>query len=145
MTWRLVTVGKPALGYARAGCEEYLARIGHFARVERVVVKAADPARESDAMLDRSEGCWRVVLDGLGRALTSRQLAEKVEMWTQSSRPTALLIGGANGHDASLRDDADFVWSLGPLTLQHELALVVAVEQIYRAHTIIAGHPYHRE
>jgi len=57
----------------------------------------------------------------------------------------AFILGGANGHDQSLLERADFLWSLGPLTLQHELALVVTLEQLYRARTILAGHPYHRD
>ena len=53
--------------------------------------------------------------------------------------------GTLAGHDRTLLQAADFLWSLSPLTLQHELALVVALEQLYRAHTILAGHPYHRD
>jgi 23S rRNA (pseudouridine1915-N3)-methyltransferase len=57
----------------------------------------------------------------------------------------ALLIGGADGHADELKNAADWTWSLGKLTLQHELALVVLLEQIYRAFTIKAGQPYHRD
>jgi 23S rRNA (pseudouridine1915-N3)-methyltransferase len=57
----------------------------------------------------------------------------------------AIIVGGSDGHSQPLLDAADFLWSLGPLTLQHELALVVALEQLYRAHTILTGHPYHRD
>jgi 23S rRNA (pseudouridine1915-N3)-methyltransferase len=85
------------------------------------------------------------VLHERGTAPTSRELAAKVDQWRQSGRRIAVIIGGADGHDPSLLDAADFLWSLGPLTLQHELALVVALEQLYRAHTILAGHPYHRD
>jgi 23S rRNA (pseudouridine1915-N3)-methyltransferase len=86
-----------------------------------------------------------VVLHERGTALTSRELAAKVDQWRQAARPVAVLLGGADGHDKPLIEAADFLWSLGPLTLQHELALVVALEQIYRAYTILAGHPYHRD
>ena len=145
MKWLLLTVGKPALAYAKAGRDEYLARIEHHADIRHVSVKSSDPKRESAELLDRSEGYYRVVLDEHGRQLTSRQLAGLVGKWREAARPIAVIVGGAGGHDDTLIRAADLVWSLGPPTLQHELALVVALEQIYRAHTILAGHPYHRD
>jgi 23S rRNA (pseudouridine1915-N3)-methyltransferase len=145
MKWLLLTVGKPALPYAKAGRDEYLGRLGKFAPLEQIVIKATDRARESADLLARSEDCCRVVLHEHGTALTSREFAGKVDEWRLSARRVALIIGGADGHDQSLLDAADFLWSLGPLTLQHELALVVALEQLYRAHTILSGHPYHRD
>jgi 23S rRNA (pseudouridine1915-N3)-methyltransferase len=144
MKWLLLTVGKPALAYAKAGRDEYLARLTKFAPIEHITVKASDKTRESADLLARSEGYFRVVLHEHGTPLTSRQLATKRDQWQQAARPVAVIIGGADGHDQSLLDQADFRWSLGPLTLQHELALVVVLEQLYRAHTILVGHPYHR-
>ena len=145
MKWLLLTVGKPALAYARAGRDEYLARLNKIAPLELITVKAGDQARESAELLSRSEGCFRVVLDENGQSLTSRALAAKFEQWQTNARDVAFLIGGANGHTRELIDAADFLCSLSALTLQHELALVVALEQIYRARTILAGHPYHRD
>ena len=145
MKWLLLTVGKPALAYAKAGRDEYLTRLGKFAPVEHAAIKASDRARESADLFARSENCFRVVLHEHGQQLTSRQLAAKLDQWRQAARPVAVIIGGADGHDQPLLDAADFLWSLGPLTLQHELALVVALEQLYRAHTILSGHPYHRD
>ena len=144
MKWLLLTVGKPALAYAKAGREEYLGRLAKFAPVEHLTVKTSDQTSESADLLIRSEGCFRVVLDQRGHSLTSREFSTKIGQWQQAARNVAFLIGGADGHDQSLLDQADFPWSLGPLTLQHELALVVALEQLYRARTILAGHPYHR-
>ena len=66
--------------------------------------------------------------------------------WENRSIPKcALLVGGADGWDEAMRKKADLLWSLGSLTLQHEMALLVALEQIYRACTIKAGTPYHRD
>jgi 23S rRNA (pseudouridine1915-N3)-methyltransferase len=141
----LLTLGKPALAYAKAGRDEYLARLAKFAPLEQITIKATDRARESTDLLARSKDCFRVVLHERGTALTSRELAAKVDEWRLSARRVALIIGGADGHDQPLLDAADFLWSLGPLTLQHELALVVALEQLYRANTILTGHPYHRD
>jgi 23S rRNA (pseudouridine1915-N3)-methyltransferase len=145
MKFLLLTVGKSALPYAKAGRDEYLERLAHFAPVAKVTVKASNSARESASLLEHSEGCLRIVLHEHGQQLTSRELAAKVDQWRQSARRVAVIIGGADGHDKTLLDQADFLWSLSPLTIQHELALVVALEQLYRAHTILAGHPYHRD
>jgi 23S rRNA (pseudouridine1915-N3)-methyltransferase len=145
MKWLLFTVGKPALPYAKAGRDEYFERLTKFAPVEHIAIKATDRVRESADLLARSEGCFRIVLHERGTALTSRALAAKVDEWRVNSRRVAVILGGADGHDQPLLDAADFLWSLGPLTLQHELALVVALEQLYRAHTILTGHPYHRD
>jgi 23S rRNA (pseudouridine1915-N3)-methyltransferase len=145
MKWLLLTVGKSALPYAKDGRDEYLTRLAKFTRIGKITVKPSNPVRESADLLAASEGYFRVVLHERGTALTSRDLAGKVDEWRQAARPVAILLGGADGHDRRLIEAADFLWSLGPLTLQHELALVVALEQIYRAHTILAGHPYHRD
>ena len=145
MKWLLLTVGKPALAYAKAGRDEYLTRLAKFAPIEQATIKASDRARESAELLARSDGRFRIVLHEHGQQLTSRQLAAKVDQWQQAARPIAVILGGADGHDEPLLEAADFLWSLGPLTLQHELALVVALEQLYRAHTILARHPYHRD
>ena len=145
MKWLLLTVGKPALPYAKAGRDEYFERLTKFAPVEPIAIKATDRVRESADLLARSEGCFRIVLHERGTALTSRALAAKVDEWRLNSRRVAVILGGADGHDKPLLNAADFLWSLGPLTLQHELALVVALEQLYRAHTILTGHPYHRD
>ncbi|MBJ7259817.1 MAG: 23S rRNA (pseudouridine(1915)-N(3))-methyltransferase RlmH [Chthoniobacterales bacterium] len=145
MKYLILTVGKSALPYAKGGRDEYLARIARFATVGKVTVKASDPAREGAGLLELSAGYFRVVLHERGTALTSRQFAANVDQWRQAARPIAIMVGGADGHDKHLLGAADFLWSLGPLTLPHELALVVALEQLYRAHTILAGHPYHRD
>ena len=145
MRWHILAIGKPKLEYARLGMEEYVARLKPFVPVEVSFLRAT-PERESVALLDRSKAMFRVVLDEMGEHPTSRGLAKKIGEWEQhSKRDVALIVGGADGHSPGLRQAAGWCWSLGKLTLQHELALVVALEQIYRAYTIKAGLPYHRD
>lgn len=146
MRWCIVAVGKSRLVYARAGISEYLARLRCFCTVETAYVKPSNPPREATQLLSRSEGCFRLILDERGKRLTSRAFAEEIRKIEGNPRKTcALLVGGADGLSARVVESADLLWSLSPLTLQHELALVVALEQIYRAHTILTGLPYHRE
>src|SRR5947209_3126406 len=146
MRWHILAIGKPKLSYAKAGLEEYSTRLAAYAQVELTSLKAGTREQESAALLERSEGQFRIVLDERGEQVTSKALAEKISAWEHSRvKSIALLIGGAEGHTEALRAAADWSWSLSRLTLQHELALVVALEQIYRAYSIKAGAPYHRE
>jgi len=146
MRWHVFAVGKPKLEYARLGLEEYLPRLRPFVPVEISFVKAGAASTESVAMLERSKAMFRVVLDERGEELTSSALAKKLAHWElHGPRDFALLIGGADGHTDELRQAAGWSWCLSKLTLQHELALVVALEQLYRAYTIKARLPYHRE
>jgi 23S rRNA (pseudouridine1915-N3)-methyltransferase len=146
MRWHLFVIGKPKLDFAKLGVEEYAARLKPFASVEIEYLKAASREKESQALLDRSEGMFRVVLDERGAEIGSRAFAQKISAWEMTAkRDVALLIGGADGHTAEVRQAAAWVWSLSQLTLQHELALVLLLEQLYRAYTIKAGMPYHRD
>lgn len=146
MRWHIIAIGKPKLEFARLGIEEYAARLKPFVPVTVEYLKAPSRGAESGALLDRSKGMFRVVLDERGDHVTSRELAKKFEGWEQHGpRDFALLIGGADGHTDEVRQAAGWTWSLSKLTLQHELALTVALEQIYRAYTIKAGLPYHRD
>ncbi|MGV3533398.1 MAG: 23S rRNA (pseudouridine(1915)-N(3))-methyltransferase RlmH [Chthoniobacteraceae bacterium] len=146
MHWRILAIGKPKLEFARAGIDEYERRIRPFAPLQIEYLKHSEREAESALLHQRSEGLLRVVLDERGDHVTSRGLAQKVGDWEMSRvKGVALLIGGADGHTDALRNAADWKWSLSKLTLQHELALVVMLELLYRAYTIRAGLPYHRD
>jgi 23S rRNA (pseudouridine1915-N3)-methyltransferase len=146
MRWHIFAIGKPKLEFARLGLEDYASRVKPFAPIELHYLKGSTAAGESQALLERSKAMFRIVLDERGEHVSSRGLAKKVTGWEiHGPRDFALLIGGANGHTEELRQAAAWTWSLSKLTLQHELALVVAMEQLYRAYTIKAGLPYHRD
>ena len=146
MRLHVLAIGKPRLAFAKAGVAEYLGRFPPKQPVEIEALRASSREEESKALLTRSEGMFRVVLDERGAQITSRELARKISDWElQRTKSVAFLIGGADGHTDELRSKADWRWSLSPLTLQHELALVVLLEQLYRARCINAGTPYHRE
>jgi 23S rRNA (pseudouridine1915-N3)-methyltransferase len=86
-----------------------------------------------------------VVLDEHGKQVTSPQLAQKFQDWLAGGRDVALIIGGADGLAPEIKARADWTWALSPLTLPHGLVRVLVAEQLYRAHSILQGHPYHRE
>jgi 23S rRNA (pseudouridine1915-N3)-methyltransferase len=146
MRWHILAIGKPKLDFARLGIDEYASRMEPFAPLRIDYLKAGSREEESRGLLERSEGMFRIVLDERGDHVTSRELAKKIDAWEQRGpRDFALVIGGADGHTEELRKTAGWTWSLSKLTLQHELALVVVLEQIYRAYSIKAGLPYHRD
>jgi len=88
----------------------------------------------------------RVVLDERGKALTSTELARKLEAWRDDGKREArFLIGAADGHDDQERSEADLLLSFGPATWPHLLARAMLAEQLFRATSILANHPYHRE
>ena len=146
MIWNILAIGKPKLAFARAGVEEYAIRLRPLAQVKIEWLKSGTREAESALLLQRSEGMFRIALDERGEEFTSRAFAAKIAAWEQQSvKSVALLIGGADGHTETLRQGVNAAWALSTLTLQHELALVVLFEQIYRAYSIKAGLPYHRD
>lgn len=145
MKWKILAIGKPSLDYAKAGAEEYLKRIRRYTPVEFSCFKEKGREKNSAHLLEASEDCFRIVLDERGRLLTTAGLARQTEEWESLRiKRAAVLIGGAEGHLATVRDSADFVLALSRLTLQHELALVVWLEQLYRVCALRRGEPYHR-
>ena len=144
---RIIVAGKPSLAYAKAGVEEYLKRLTRFGGCELVVVKAGKREETSARLLERSQGCHRIALDERGEMPDTRTLAARLAALEARGdiKATAFLIGAADGHSEELRAACDGVLALSRLTLQHELALLVLLEQLYRVASLKAGSPYHRE
>tara|TARA_B100001093_G_scaffold182846_1_gene175404 strand:- start:115 stop:561 length:447 start_codon:yes stop_codon:yes gene_type:complete len=140
---RILAIGKPKLGYAGEGVREYTGRLKHYVPLDLEFLKGHD---ESSSLLAKSEGSYRIALDERGSQLTTLGISDGLTRL--ENRPgikkVVFLIGGAAGHSPALRDQCDEIWSLSTMTMQHELALVVLLEQIYRAYTIKRGEPYHR-
>ena len=91
-------------------------------------------------------GSVTLVLDERGMAMSSMEFARKLEGWRDGGRREArFLIGGADGHDEPARAEADLLWSFGPATWPHLLVRAMLAEQLFRATSILANHPYHRE
>jgi 23S rRNA (pseudouridine1915-N3)-methyltransferase len=146
MNWNIFAIGKPRLDYAELGIAEYLKRLEPMAKVRTHYLKGGKQAEESALLLERSEGMVRIALDERGEQISSRFFADTIKGWEQRSmKSVAILIGGADGHVPLVRSTCQYVWALSKLTLQHDLALVVFFEQLYRAYTIKNGLPYHRD
>ncbi len=147
MHLRVIVAGKPALAYARAGVDEYLKRLSRFGGCELVVVKAGSRDEVSARLLERSQGCHRIALDERGETLSTRAFAARLDALELRGdvKTTAFLIGAADGHNDALRSACDLLLAVSPFTLQHELALLVLLEQLYRVASLKSGSPYHRD
>ncbi|HRQ66419.1 MAG TPA: 23S rRNA (pseudouridine(1915)-N(3))-methyltransferase RlmH [Xanthomonadaceae bacterium] len=156
MRVHLIAIGQRMPGWVAEGFEAYRKRLGRelpFVLRELPAVarsKGQDAARAIDEEGDRllgavPAGAVVVLLDERGTAWSTRNLAEQVAQWRQGGRDVALLAGGADGVSANVRRAAQKVWSLSALTLPHPLVRIVVIEQLYRAVTLLSGHPYHRD
>lgn len=156
MKLALVVVGQRLPGWAETACEDYLKRFPPDWRVELKAVKAeprtqgktVDALKAAEAQRIEAacaKGARRVVLDERGARLTTAQLAQRLLAWQLDGRDVALLIGGPDGLADTLKDGADETLRLSDLTLPHAFARVLLAEALYRAWSVNAGHPYHRE
>ncbi|MDJ0699582.1 MAG: 23S rRNA (pseudouridine(1915)-N(3))-methyltransferase RlmH [Woeseiaceae bacterium] len=152
---RLVAVGdrQPAwvddafATYAQRLPRDWKFRLDGIATVKRSKNDRSGKARQSEGrlILDKLAPDEQVVLlDERGRQLTSKSLAESLSTWQSDGRNLSFIIGGPDGVPDAVRQRADFTWSLSDLTLPHGLARVLLAEQLYRAWSLQAGHPYHR-
>ena len=146
MNIRMYVAGKPSLSYARSGVEEYLKRLGRYGSYELVYLRAGASDKVSKDLLARTEGHYRIAMDERGRAMDTAKWTEALADLEMSGevKNLSFLIGAADGHTEELRATSNAVWKLSALTMQHELALVVLLEQLYRVATIRRGEPYHR-
>lgn len=149
-----VTGKQPA--WARSACAEYLARLPRSYRAELRVLKTEARAtgkplgRRLAAEADRVRAsvprdAQLIVLDERGRDLTSAQFSAQLRVWAAEHTCTAFVVGGPDGLDAALTANAALRLRLSAFTLPHALAQVLLCEQLYRAASLIEGHPYHRE
>jgi 23S rRNA (pseudouridine1915-N3)-methyltransferase len=154
----LLTIGKPRAAGLAAAADDYRRRLERYGEVDWTVVAAAEvaprarPADVAAALAKEGErllaklpaGGLFVALDRTGRALSSEELARELARWQREERVVACAVGGAHGLAPAVVARARLRLSLSPFTLPHELALVVLLEQLYRAHTILRGEPYHK-
>jgi 23S rRNA (pseudouridine1915-N3)-methyltransferase len=146
---RLIAVGKLRPGAERELFERYNARLRPALGVTEVAEGAGAPAeakrREGAGLLAAVPGsAFVVALDLGGAALASDGLARELERWLSRGRTLCFVVGGAEGLDVTVLARADQLLSLGPMTWPHMLVRVMLAEQLFRAQSILSGHPYHR-
>ena len=152
MRFRIIWTGKTRDAHLRALIEDYAERLSHFVRCEVTELKELgrtdktgidkETRRISDAL---RSGSLTVLLDPAGAEWTSHELAAQVKNWEGSGvKEVAFVIGGPNGLGQEVLARADKRWSLSRLTLTHEMARVLLLEQLYRAFTIVHGLPYQK-
>lgn len=151
MRIRLVWVGRTREAPATAWIEDYVQRIARYGSLEILEVKdaagrgAARAARENRSLLERVSGKGIVVaLDEAGEQMTSLALARFLDDARTRGQDVSFVLGGPEGLPPGLLEAAERRLSLSRLTLTHEMARVLLLEQIYRAFTILGGSPYHR-
>lgn len=155
MKLRIVALGHRMPAWVATGFAEYAKRLPRDYELETVELKPASrdsgkPAAQllaAEALRIRAAcaGYTVVALDERGAAWTTRQLAEHLQRWRDSAQDVAFVIGSADGLDDAVKRDASAVFALSALTLPHGLARVMLAEQLYRAVSVLIGHPYHRD
>ncbi len=155
MRIKLIAVGSRMPRWVEEGWQEYAKRLPAELPLELVEVplgtrgKNADVTRlirqEGEAMLAKVQPGERIVtLEVEGRPWSTEQLAAELERWRLEARTVNLMVGGPEGLAPEVRARAEQRWSLSPLTLPHPLVRILVGEQLYRAWTVLSGHPYHK-
>jgi 23S rRNA (pseudouridine1915-N3)-methyltransferase len=151
----VVAIGQRQPAWADAAWDDFAKRFPAESKLELKALKAEARVGRTPAQCMAAEalrieaaiprGARRVVLDERGTRLSTQQLAERLRVWREDGRDAALLIGGPDGLDASIKNSADETLRLSDLTLPHAFVRVLLAEALYRAGTVLQGHPYHRE
>jgi 23S rRNA (pseudouridine1915-N3)-methyltransferase len=155
----LIAVGQRQPAWAQAAYDDYAKRFPPELRLELKALKAeprganrnaasllaAERARFEQVLAKEAKGARRIVLDERGERVDTARLAARLEAWRSEGRDAALLVGGPDGLDPALKASADETLRLSDLTLPHAFVRVLLAEALYRAWSLGAGHPYHRE
>lgn len=155
MLIRLLAAGTRMPHWVEAGVDDYARRLGPQLRLEikEIALGQRSAGKDSARAVEEEgrrmisaikDGTFVVALDVKGKGFSTEQLAQWLGGRMQSGQGLALLVGGPDGLAEECLKRADLRWSLSPLTLPHALVRIVVAEQLYRAHSLLRGHPYHR-
>lgn len=155
MRIKCIAVGKNMPEWVNAAVAEYAKRLQHewpFEIIEIPNVKRSknhtpeqDMAKEAMAITQHIQPRDTVIVTAVnGKSLSTEAFAAQCANWDASGQPLSIIIGGPDGIAPSLFQHADFTWSLSPLTLPHPIVRILIAEQLYRASSVLKGHPYHR-
>ncbi|MDR5899664.1 23S rRNA (pseudouridine(1915)-N(3))-methyltransferase RlmH [Halomonas vilamensis] len=155
MKIRLLAVGTKMPAWVEEGVDTYRKRLPRDFSFEIEEIPLGQRGKNADVAKARAQEAERirqklkgdeylVALEVKGKAWSTQALAQEADQWRMLGKDIVLLVGGPDGLDPSLSAKADKAWSLSPLTLPHPLVRIMLAEQLYRAWTLLVGHPYHR-
>lgn len=143
MKIRLITIGHKAPAWLQEGYEDYAKRLPTSCALELIEIPAEKRPEEKMLASIKADN-YVIALDVKGKCWSTEELADKLQSWLLSGKNIDLLVGGADGLTPACLAKAQERWSLSALTFPHMLVRLIVAEQIYRAHSILQGHPYHR-
>lgn len=155
MKIRLLAVGTKMPAWVEEGVDTYRKRLPRDFSLEVEEIPLGQRGKNADIAKARGQEAERirqklkgdeylVALEVKGKSWSTQALAQEADQWRMLGKDIVLLVGGPDGLDPSLSAKADKAWSLSPLTLPHPLVRIMLAEQLYRAWTLLVGHPYHR-
>lgn len=156
MRINIVTTGNKMPGWVSDTCNDYLRRLPRDFRVGFIEIPLEKRGKNYSTNKVRQQETCRLLeavprgdhvisLDERGKSISTQKLANSISDWQMSGRNISLLVGGPDGLDFSATAAPAESWSLSPLTFPHPLVRVILAEQLYRAWSLNAGHPYHRD
>ena len=155
MKLRILSVGHKMPDWVVTACTEYIKRMPRELSIEIIEIKpdkrtdgknsASVQESEAKRILEASGKDYVVACDERGKVLSTLALAERLKYWQNLGKNVSIIVGGADGLDESLKNQANEMISLSALTLPHAFVRVLLCEQLYRAHSVNQNHPYHRE
>jgi 23S rRNA (pseudouridine1915-N3)-methyltransferase len=152
----IVSVGNRMPDWITSGFNDYARRMPREARIELIEIKpeprttgktvAQIMSAEAQRILSvLPDNCLRIALDEHGKQPTTKVLADQMREWMGAGHDVAFIIGGADGLDPAFKQQVGLLMALSSLTLPHAMVRVLLAEQLYRAHSLLHNHPYHRE
>jgi len=156
MKIHLIAVGQKMPAWVEAGYREYAQRLPRELQLQLREIPAGKRGKNADLQRIAQQEADKiqqaippqshiVALDERGSNWSTRELADRLQAWMQSGQDVCLLVGGPEGFSAETRAQAHELWSLSRLTFPHPMVRVMLAEQLYRAWSLLSGHPYHRE
>jgi len=156
MQIHIIAVGEKSPAWVASGVDDYLSRMPHECKIKlltvattkrskNISIQQAQDREQALLLKNTPNNSYRIALDEHGKNWTTAVLASKLEFWLQNTPVVTIYIGGPDGFTSDFLGQVDLVLSLSLLTMPHMLVRLVLVEQLYRAWTVIQGHPYHRE
>jgi len=155
MKINLITIGKKMPDWINLGIQHYQKQLPSNYNFTLTSLDAQNrktnnidkiKTLEGNMLIEAAKGSTILIaFDELGKQQTSRMIANSIESWQLNADNVALIIGGADGLSSELKQQCHYIWGISNLTMTHSITRLLVMEQLYRAHTLLTNHPYHRE